>query len=186
MHTPSEITCLRPEQLPIWTSEDGRTSSLDVLLLMAANMAFAVPDLYAQGKQYGSQVLQELTENLLGLMYEDVGSGVEATWFHANVEVLQQLRDRVIRDLRKERLVGGKKIIVGPYSSLESIERHIIPQHLIEHALLYRARCNACGKELEAAPSTRTRGIYIPRDFKPPRDGGIQEIIDDLVRKPRK
>jgi hypothetical protein len=185
MSTPSQITCLRPDQLPIWTSEDAATSSLDTLLLMAARMAFLFPGLYTQGKEYGSQVLRELTDNLLKLIQADRGRDMGTTWFHVNVEVLQDLRDRVRRDLGKERLVGGPKVIVGSHSSLESIERHVIPQQLVECALLFCTQCNSCGKEFEVDQATRTRGMHIVigHDSDLSGDGILQEIINGSVRQ---
>ena len=183
--TPSQIMCLRPDQLPIWTSEDAATSSLDTLLLMAARMAFLFPGLYARGKEYGSQVLRNLTDNLLKLIQADSGRDVGATWFHANVEVLKELRDRVRRDLGNERLVGGPKVIVGSHSSLESIERHLIPQQLVEHTLLFRTQCNSCDKEFEVEKATRTRGMHIVigHDSDLSGDGRLQEIINGSVRR---
>lgn len=177
--TPSQIMCIRPDQLPIWTNEDDATSSLDTLLLMAARMAFLFPDLYTQGKDYGSRVFRRLADNLLKLMQADPGKDVEATWFHVNVEILQKLRDQVRLDLAEERLVGRAKVVVDSHSSLESIERHVIPQQLVEHALLFRTRCNSCGKEFEVGQSTRTRGIHVVLYVA--GDVGLQEIIDGSV-----
>ena len=183
MSAPSEITCLRPDQLPVWTNEDDETSSLDTLLLMAARMAFAFPDLYTQGKEYGSQVFRELTDNLLKLIQDNRSRDMDATWFQVNVEVLQGLRDKVRRDLGKERLVGGSKIIVNSYSSLDPMERHIIPRKLVEQAFLFRAPCKSCKHEFETGQSTRTRGMQIKlvHDSDHTGAGGLQELINGLV-----
>ena len=182
---PSQITCLRPDQLPIWTNEDAETSSLDTLLLMAARMAFLFPDLYAQGKEYGSQVLRMLTNDLLNLVHTDPSREIGAKWFHVNAEVLQGFRDRVRRNLGKERLVSGPKVVVGSHSSLESIERHVIPQQLVEHALLFHMKCNLCGKESDVDQSTRSRGMHIVlrHDSDLVGQGGLQEIVDASVRR---
>jgi hypothetical protein len=182
---PSQIMCLRPDQLPIWTNEDAETSSLDTLLLMAARMAFLFPDLYAQGKEYGSHVLRALTDNLLKLIHEDPSRDIGAKWFHVNAEVLHEFRDRVRRNLGKERLVGGPKVVVGSHSSLESIERHVIPQQLVEHALLFHIKCNLCGKESYVDLSTRSRGMHVVlgHDSDLIGQGGLQEIIDASVSR---
>lgn len=179
----SEITCLRPDQLPVWTNEDNETSSLDTLLLMAARMAFTIPDLYTQEKEYGSQVFRELTDNLLKMIQDNRSRDIDSNWFQVNVEVLQGLRDKVRRDLGKERLVGGTKIIVNSYSSLDAMERHIIPRKLVEQAFVFRGRCNSCKHEFETGPSTRTRGMQIRLVHNSDHTGvgGLQELINDLV-----
>jgi hypothetical protein len=181
MSTPSEIMCLQPEQLPVWTKDDAESSALDTLLLMAARMAFLFPHLYAEGKEDGSEALRKITDNLLRLIQTDRGRDAEATWFRANVEVLQQFRDKVRRDLSEEGLFSGTGIVGGSNSSPELIESHIIPQQLVGHALIFQAHCNSCNKEFEVDESIRTRGMEIV-DCHDSGDSGLQEIIDGLVR----
>jgi hypothetical protein len=181
MSTPSEIMCLQPDQLPVWTKDDAESSALDTLLLMAARMAFLFPHLYDEGKEEGSEALRKITDNLLRLIRTDRGRGMEATWFSANVEVLQQFRDKVRLDLIEEGLFSGTEIVGRPNSSPELIETHIIPQQLVGHALILQGHCNSCDKEFEVDESIRTRGMEIVDSYDSD-DSGLQEIIDGLVR----
>jgi len=182
MSTPSEIMCLRPDQLPIWNM-GGETQSLDVLLLMAARMAYIFPDVYEAGIHYGSQVLQELGDNMLRYVRSDPNRNEGAYWFQVTVEALKEFRDKVRRDLCTEHLVGGRKIVLNSQTCLDSIERHIIPQQLIEHSFLFQAHCDACGEEFVGAQPTRTRGLSVEltSNIETVDEGGLQEIIDHLV-----
>ena len=181
--TPSQITCLRPDELPIWPSEDAATSCFDTLLLMSARMAFLFPDLYAQGKEYGSQLLDMFTDNLLRLIQTDPGGDTGSTWFHTDVEDLREFRDRIYRDFANWQLGGGPR--TSSQSSLESIERQVIPQTLVEQVLSYLVQCNSCGKEFEVDHSARTRGmnVVLRHDSSFAEPVGLQEIIDGWVSR---
>jgi hypothetical protein len=174
--------CLRPDQLPIWTMKT-ETQSLDVLLLMASRMAYIFPDAYAAAKQYGSQILQELGENTLRYVRSDPNRNEGTRWFQVTGETLKEFRDKVRTDLCAERLAGKTKIILNSQTLLDSIERHIIPQQLIENSFLFEAYCDACGEGFMEAQPTRIRGMTVELTSNIERVGQseLQEIIDHLV-----
>ena len=115
-------------------------------------------------------------------MHGDPNRKEGAQWFQVTMEALQEFKDKVRRDLCAEGLVSATKVIGDRHTSLGSIERHIIPHELIEHAFLFQAHCDRCEKDFVGKQPMRTRGVDANIDWI--REGGIQDVLNGLVDSP--